>query len=444
MSTYSQLIPVFAAAGLFASLFAGCGTKEYKPLVPEKAAVVAFCSSEGINKDAKVKSVVDNLIAAQKDAGVKSADKLLEEYPELKDSETAKLMKMSSDEAFEYVWGIPQSSVKWSLFTAVPCRVTDGKAFTRCPDFAFVLCFDKKVDFAKAYSKIKDLNGQYVKALFAKDGNDPEEVMAEIKKNVSLDEGLYNGAFAVTLSLADETKKILSMENTERFSPILTTICDGQLIVLASSKEHLAEIDKMYNGTIPAAPADSKLANELNVPVDNLFRFSILDVIGTAKTVMPEEEWKNFNDDVLADETPAGKYVKAADIVRFDCNVDAETESYIASLNVVFNDSGVSSELKQTLEPMLMLGKIAASGSLQSDPESEQLMALVNSAELKLDGQTLALTVKAPVQAVVSLMNMASGKFGDSCCPGCGDDDDIFPDDDEIDDDDADEAAEEE
>lgn len=449
MKMDKYLIIALTAAGLFA----GCSKpntvepvaesapviRSFNPLLPEKTAITTFYSEEQLNADDKIKALIGRFEAISGKSNKRFAEEAAEEDPEFKSSTIYKVLMMENEEAFKSVFGFPRSNVRWSLFTMIPTVFSDGETYVRSPDFAAVICCREGIDFGKTYPKARDFYIEYLTWVMsrvgASDDFDFAEITEQLGKFSTIAEGEYKGAKAVRLILDKEAAGVPKNLRIERFSPIATTLFDGQLIVLASSEEHLEEIEKMYNGEIPAAAEDSELAKETKLDGGTLFNISIIRPLDTLKAFCPDEMKAKIDYEYSNLDPKFAKYITGAGAFRMSASINTEKDSLSFSTGLSFTDKALAAELKETAEPMFNLIKGMVGMQQNENPAIKAILPIVNSAELKLKGNSLTFEISATAQDFETFMKFAeecSGLIGAAPCDD--DDDEVFPGEDEIDD----------
>ena len=274
-----SVLPLLAAA----SLFCGCSKgeagdggkaapaeKSYDPLVGTNAFAVVVADYGKMQGNPLLCAFNDLCERKAKEFGEAFKDAADEKVPEA----LAKYGKMTKDEAIRHFYGIEPTDFKWGM--GVLEKFDPAALVSGCPTNVVappaygVICAARPLDLdhvVKAYRELFEA----VRASNAEMSNACAQASAQYGKCLACERTEIDGAPAYRLTVTDPE----SGEKIGGASPLATTICGGKLLVVALSDAMLAHVKGLFDGSEPAAPAESAIGRELSLPNDVLFRMAV-------------------------------------------------------------------------------------------------------------------------------------------------------------------------
>ena len=181
-----------------------------------------------------------------------------------------KYTDMTSDEMFRFIYGVEASDLKWNVgvlekFSPDIFDSEDPEDFS-LPNFSSVTYAAKPFDLDRAWKA-----GMEVRTAFMASDPAISNAFCSLAEAFSAERFESDGVCAFRISVINPVTK----EKLDNIAPVVTTLCDGRLLVFASSEEMLEKVRGLYAGKEPDAPADSAFARELDLPESVLFRLAI-------------------------------------------------------------------------------------------------------------------------------------------------------------------------
>jgi hypothetical protein len=260
-----------------ACLFCGCSKrkteegkaalagKSYSPLVGTNAFAVVVTDYGKMLGNPLFRIFNDLCERKAKEFGEAFKDVSDEKVPEA----LAMYSKMTKDEAVRHFYGIEPSDFKWGMGAFEkfdPAALAEGFPTNFVAPHAYgVICAAKPLDIdhiVKAYRELFEA----ACASNAEMSNACAQASAQYGKCLSCERTEIDGVSAYRLTVTDPD----SGEKIGGIAPVATTICDGKLLVVALSDATLAHVKGLFDGTEPAASAESEIGRELALPNDVL------------------------------------------------------------------------------------------------------------------------------------------------------------------------------
>ena len=182
----------------------------------------------------------------------------------------SKYTEMTSDEMFRSLYGIETGDLKWhvGVLDKFSPDIFDGEDADdiSLPDFYSATYAAKPFDLDRAWKV-----GEEIRTAFMASDPAISNAFCSIAEVISAERFESDGACAFRISVFNPATK----EKLVNIAPVVTTLCEGRLLVLASSEGMLEKVRGLYAGEEPDAPADSPFARELDLPENVLFRMAV-------------------------------------------------------------------------------------------------------------------------------------------------------------------------
>ena len=247
--------------------------KSYRPLVGTNAFAVVVADYGKILGDPLVRAFDELGERKAKEFGEAFKDVSAEKVPD----PLAKYSEMTKDEAIRHFYGIEPSDLKWGMGAIEkfdPATVCEGFPTNVVAPHAYaVICAARPLDLdhvVKAYRELVET----MCAAIPEMSNSLAQASSKCNKCVACERTEIDGAPAYRLI-------VLNPESGEKIggiAPLVTTICGGKLLVAALSDATLAHVKGLFDGSEPAAPAESEIGRELALPNDVLFRVAVREI----------------------------------------------------------------------------------------------------------------------------------------------------------------------
>ena len=306
-------------------------------------------------------------------------------YPEA----VRKYTEMTADEMFRFIYGVDRSELKWhvGVLEKFSPDIFDDEVAGEItlPNFYSASYSAKPLDLDRAVKAGEEIRKAFI-------ASDPalSNAFSTIAEVISAERFESEGTCAFRISVCNPVTK----EKLGGVAPVVTTLCDGHLVVLASSEGTLEKVRGLYAGKEPEAPADSAIARELDLPANVLFRLAVPELGKFLADIEKDEDDDDDKDGKDDGEDDDGEF-KPEDVKSFRLELavdDASTNLFfraaaelskeeIAQMAVDEVSKGVSSAT--TMLPMLALAK----------PELSFLAPLVQGVTASRSGGTAAVGI---------------------------------------------------
>ncbi len=232
-----------------------------------------------------------------------------------------KYTEMTSDEMFRFVYGVEKGDLKWQVGVlenfSPDIFDSEDAGDISLPNFYSATYSAKPFDLDRAWKA-----GEEIRTAFMASDPAISNAFCSISEVISAERVESDGACAFRISVFNPVTK----EKLGNIAPVFTTLCDGRLLVLASSEGMLERVRGLYSGKEPDAPADSVLARELDLPENVLSRVVVpelgkfLAVIGADDDGDDEaddgefkpEDMKSFRLEFAVDDAATNLFFRAA------------------------------------------------------------------------------------------------------------------------------------
>lgn len=334
----SALLPLLAA-GLFS---AGCA-KAPQPLIPEGSTIAAI----GQYASWRDNPVVREFAATATELQAENMEKLANASGDIPIAPSLlRLFSMNDQEAADRFYD--GAKPEWCLWTIGAARLPEdfSEGVITIPPIACVYCFDKPVDLDKLYDEIMGLVMEQIKFMADAEGEEEGEVMSPEELLASFKEGMEDAGISFA-SIAYKNRPAWRLDiDTEKIGdvqlqglqPVLATIGDGRLVVMASSMAHLDEIARLYDGDAKPMSADAPLAKQMRLPKDVMGRVAIADIHDVLRRFMPESVYEEFSEAAAENEAVAN-YVSSARNLRIDIVVDNSAKEIVCQIDLDLADA---------------------------------------------------------------------------------------------------------
>ena len=347
----------------------------------------------------------------------------------------AKYSKMTKAEAVRHFYGIEQSDFKWGMGALEkfdPAALAAGFPTNFVAPYAYgVICAAKPLDLdhiVKAYRELFEA----ACASNAEMSNACAQASATYGKCLSCERVEIDGVPAYRLTVAGPD----SGEKIGGIAPVATTICGGKLLVVALSDATLAHVKGLFDGTEPAASAESEIGRELALPNDVLCRVAVRGIDELASALACAKGGEAEDEDADKDGGLKPDDIRSA---RFDVGFDSSKTNLFLRVATELGDAEEASTFAREAQE----GITGSMGLLQMmlgmKPEFAFVGPILQTLEVRSSGNTLAAGIAIPYSA---LERIDCGKLAESAAeakknapalpfplPGAGgdkDQDDIF------------------
>ena len=363
-SYLSLSLSAIVITGVIAISSIGCAKKpkvvDYQPLFPESTMISGYRNFQAECTNAVVRDF--NTIFKEK---IEQLWSICETEPEgLKAKKSFDEAYAMYSEEFPKLIGLTAGDYRWLAFSMGDISVPLGEPENiTMPDMTVVLYTAKPVDPIALVEGGRKLFLDEIKKDFKDldvDNATFDEFLAEAEKVASFEKTEWNGRPAVRLIIKDEDIK----ESLLNFSPILTQIGDGRLLVLASNRSSLEEIEGVYAGTVKPLAKDSAIVSTLEKSKGSLAFFAFPKIDKWIAKTIPAE---GLTADSLEEPMDLVVGLKALFV-----EIGTQGDSIYTDYKVVFNNE----MLAKKLEAYFNMGKSFISLAIPSEIPDPSLQPL--------------------------------------------------------------------
>ena len=417
-----RYLPMFLPL-LATVLFSGCflgikrevvidwAPKEYEPLVTTNT--IAVCYGDGarlLNTPARREfhDFIDQ-------AGLQFQEGVKEAAGEAVAAELANGLNENPATFLKDMTGLEESDVKWTLTGVENFRIdlSDLDAIAeKGIDFPRVYAAvhtSKPLDVERAAGNIK----AFIEKSFAEDGAEGTNALAEVRKVIRVEKTDYRGAVAYRLRVDNEE----FAKYLHGFAPVVTTMPGGYLTVMATSEELLDEVWGLYNGDIPAAPADSAIAKELQIPDDVVCRFAFPAIGDFIRSHLTDELAASVADDELA-----SGFLNEIVALRYDSGAMPDSPVLFERLAVDFASEATAANIAESIRAAYNVAAGFVQIGLAERPELAFVTKILQGIQIANSGNTCVVAVPVKLEDLKGVDFKALGRSAAECLPEANED----------------------
>ena len=392
-----------------ACLFCGCSkgnadgvdqgaavAKTYKPLVGTNAFAVVIADYGKLHSDPLLRAFTD--LAEKKSKEI--SDAIATESPEKIPEKLAKYSEMSRDDAIRHFYGVEPSDIKWSVCALEkfdPVAIAEGfPTNIVAPHLYAVIHSARALDLDKIVTAYRELF-QAVCESSPEASNAVAQATEEYAKFASFKRSEIGGApaYRMTITNPDSGEKINGID------PLVTTICDGKLLVFAISDGTLEHVKGLYGGTEPSASSDSSIGRELAIPNNVLLRLAVADIDKLAadmEKVKDDDGEEDDNED--DDDAPDPDDISCA---RFDVGFDSDKTNLFLRAATDFLKADDAARLAKEAQEGITGSMALVQMVLGMKPELDFVGQIVQTIQVANSDNTLAAGLSIPYSALEAI-----------------------------------------
>jgi hypothetical protein len=378
----------------------------YKPLVGTNAFAVVVADYGRVHADPLIRAFND--LAEKKSKEISDAIKA--GSPEKVPEKLAKYSEMSRADAIRHFYGVEPSDIKWSVCALEkfdPAAFAEGYPTNFvAPRLYAVVHSSRALDLDKIVAAYRELfqavceSSPEVSNVFA-------QATEEYAEFASFSRSEIDGSPAYRMTITDPD----SGEKINGIDPLVTTICDGKLLVFAISDDTLAHVKGLYGGTEPSALSDSSIGRELAIPNNILLRFAVADIDKLAAALEKiedddaeedddEDDDDEEDDDEDDDDGPDPEDISCA---RFDVGFDSDKTNLFLRVATDFLKADDAERLAKEAQEGITGSMALVQMVLGMKPELAFLGQIVQTLQVANSGNTLAAGLSIPYSAIEAI-----------------------------------------
>ena len=404
-------VPLFVAA----CLFCGCSkcdkggagqcapaAKTYSPLVGTNAFAIVVSDYGRMHADPLFR--IFNDLAEKKSKEIGEA--VRKGSPEAVPEKLAKYSEMSREDAIRHFYGVEPADLKWCVGAIEkfdPAAIAEGYPTNfAAPHLYAVIHSSRSLDLDKIVAAYRELF-QAVCESSPEVSNAVAQAAEEYAKFASFKRSEIDGSPAYRMTINDPD----SGERINGVDPLVTTICDGKLLVFAISDGTLAHVKGLYGGTEPSASSDSSIGRELAIPNNVLLRFAVADIDKLASALEKIKDDDGEEDDDEDDD------VDPEDIscARFDVGFNSDKTNLFIRAAADFADADEAAKLAKEAQDGITGSMALVQMMLGMKPELAFAGQILQTLQVANSGNTLAAGLSIPYSAIEAI---DSGKLAET------------------------------
>jgi hypothetical protein len=307
---------------------------------------------------------------------------------------------MSRDDAIRHFYGVEPSDIKWNVGALEkfdPVAIAEGYPTNFvAPHRYAVIHSTRALDLDKIVAAYRELF-QAVCESSPEASNAVAQATEEYAKFASFKRSEIGGAPAYRMTITDPD----SGEKINGIDPLVTTICDGKLLVFAISDGTLDHVKGLYDGTEPSAPSDSSIGRELAIPNNVLFRLALADIdkltSGMKKVKDDNGEKKDNEED---DDGPDPEDISCA---RFDVGFDSDKTNLFLRAATDFLKADDAARLAKEAQEGITGSMALIQMMLGMKPELAFVGQIIQTLQVANSDNTLAAGLSIPYSALEAI-----------------------------------------
>lgn len=265
------------------------------------------------------------------------------------------------------------------------------------PGFYTVVCAKKPVDLDVIKAKVTE------KFCGACQESEMDCASCAFTNLFAVEKCDYNGSTAYKLSVKDADLAAKLRD----FSPVLTAIEDGRIVIFASNGALLDELAGYYSGTVEAPECDPVFAKELQLPDDVLARVVIPKLGAKIRSLLGANA-----EDFCGDDPILTSVVRDTVLLRLDSGLCVDSPEAFARLSVDFTIPDTAGIIATTFYSVWASVRGFLTMGLASQPELAFVDKVLNGVQSGSQGNTFALAFCVKKEYFDGVDFVALGKKG--------------------------------